>query len=70
MLDDISPTTLPRLIRRTILTALVVGTVGFFVALTYNYLAGLGEAIGVILAILNLRYLDKQVANVELKGVH
>ena len=68
MLDDISPTTLPRLIRRTILTALVVGTVGFFVALTYNYLAGLGEAIGVILAILNLRYLDKQVANVELKG--
>ena len=58
----------PRLMRRTIWMALIAGTVGFFVAITFDPLAGLGEALGIALAILNLRFLDKQVANVEVKG--
>lgn len=69
MLDDISPSTLPNLIRRTVLMALVLGVIGFLIATyVFNYLAGLGEAIGVSMAVLNLRFLDKQVANVEMKG--
>jgi len=69
VLDDISPSTLPNLIRRTVLMALVLGVIGFLIATyVFNYLAGLGEAIGVSMAVLNLRFLDKQVANVEMKG--
>jgi hypothetical protein len=49
--------------------ALVLGVIGFLIATyVFNYLAGLGEAIGVSMAVLNLRFLDKQVANVEMKG--
>jgi len=68
MLENISSSTLPRLMRRTILSAIVVGVIGFFVAVTYDPLAGLGEALGVAMAVFNLRFLDKQVAGVELKG--
>lgn len=68
MLDDISPSTLPRLLRRTILTALVVGAIGFLVAIYIKPWAGLGEAIGISMAIFNLRFLDKRVAKVELAG--
>lgn len=69
MLENLPATTLPRLLRRTILSALVVGFVGFVVALLIAPpLSALGEAVGVGLAIVNLRYLDRQAARVELRG--
>jgi ATP synthase I chain len=68
MLDDLPATTLPRLLRRTIWMALIVGTIGFFVAISFDPLAGLGEALGIGVAIINLRFLDKQVARIEVQG--
>jgi hypothetical protein len=51
------------------LSAIVVGTVGFLVAIFIAPpLAALGVALGVALAILNLRFLDKQAARVEHRG--
>lgn len=69
MLDDLAPQVLPRLLRRTIWSALVLGTVGFVVAVLIHPLAGLGVAIGLTLAILNLRQTDKQIAKMELATV-
>ena len=69
MLENLPATTLPRLLRRTILSALIVGFVGFVVALLIAPpLSALGIVVGVGLAILNLRYLDRQAARVELRG--
>lgn len=68
MLENLSPSTLPRLLRRTVLSALAAGAVGFIIGEMINALAGLGVVIGVGMAILNLRFLDKQVAKVEVKG--
>ena len=69
MLENLPPNTLPRLLRRTILSAIIVGFVGFVVALLVAPpLGALGVVIGVGLAILNLRYLDRQAARVELQG--
>jgi hypothetical protein len=57
------------LLRRTTLSAIIVGLVGFIVALLVAPpLSALGVVIGVGLAILNLRYLDRQAARVELQG--
>ena len=50
------------------LSAIVAGAVGFVVGVMIAPLAGLGVVIGVGLAILNLRFLDRQVARVEIKG--
>ena len=68
MLENLSPTTLPRLLRRTVLSAIVAGAVGFVIGVMINPLAGLGVVIGVGMAILNLRFLDRQVARVEIRG--
>ncbi len=69
MLDNLPPNTLPRLLRRTTLSALVVGSLGFIVALLIAPpLSALGLVLGVGLALLNLRYLDRQAARVELRG--
>jgi hypothetical protein len=69
VLENLPPDTLPRLLRRTILSAIIVGFVGFIVAvLIAPPLGALGLIIGVALAILNLRSLDRQAARVELKG--
>lgn len=54
--------------RRTALSAIVAGIVGFVVAVMMNPLAGLGEAVGVSMAIVNLRVLDRQIARVEIEG--
>jgi hypothetical protein len=67
MLEDLSPQVLPRLMRRTIWSALVVGTIGFVVAVTISPLAGLGEVIGLVLSVLNLRQNDKQIAAMEMR---
>jgi hypothetical protein len=55
--------------RRTIWSALVVGTIGFVVAVMISPLAGLGEVIGLVLSILNLRQNDKQIAAMEMRTV-
>jgi hypothetical protein len=69
VLENLPTNTLPRLLRRTTLSAIAVGTVGFLVAIfVAPPLAALGVALGVGLAILNLRFLDKQAARVELRG--
>ena len=69
MLENLPTNTLPRLLRRTTLSALAVGVVGFVVALfVAPPLGAPGVALGVALAIINLRFLDRQAARVELKG--
>ncbi len=69
MLDNLPTDTLPRLLRRTTLSAVAAGAVGFIVALILApALAALGLVIGVGMAILNLRFLDAQAAKVELRG--
>lgn len=68
MLENLSPSTLPRLLRRTVLSAIAAGAVGFVIGVMIQPYAGLGVVIGVGLAILNLRFLDRQVAKVEIKG--
>ena len=69
MLENLPTNTLPRLLRRTTVSALAAGLVGFVVALFIAPpLAALGVAIGVGLAVVNLRFLDRQAARVELRG--
>jgi len=69
VLENLPPDTLPRLLRRTTLSAIIVGSLGFLVALfVAPPLAALGVVVGVGLAILNLRFLDRQAAQVELRG--
>ncbi len=69
MLENLPTNTLPRLLRRTTVSALAAGLVGFVVALVIAPpLAALGVAIGVGLAVVNLRFLDRQAARVELRG--
>lgn len=69
MLENLPANTLPRLLRRTTLSALAAGIAGFVVALLVAPpLSALGVVIGVALAIVNLRFLDRQAAKVELQG--
>jgi fatty acid desaturase len=69
VLENLPPDTLPRLLRRTTLSAIVVGLVGFLVAIfVAPALAALGVVLGVGLAIVNLRFLDRQASRVELRG--
>ena len=69
MLENIAPDTLTLLLRRTAVSALIVGAVGFAVAMfVAPPLTALGVAVGVALAVLNLRYLDKQVARVAIEA--
>ena len=69
MLENLPTDTLPRLLRRTTLSTIIVGAVGFIVALVVAPpLAALGVVIGVGMAITNLRFLDGQTAKVEMRG--
>lgn len=69
MLENLPTNALPRLLRRTTLSAILVGFVGFMVAIfVAPPLAALGVVLGVGLAIVNLRFLDHQAATVELRG--
>jgi hypothetical protein len=69
VLENLPTNALPRLLRRTTLSAIAVGLVGFVVAiLVAPPLAALGVVLGLGLAILNLRFLDHQAAQVELRG--
>jgi hypothetical protein len=69
VLDNLPTDTLPRLLRRTTLSAIVVGFAGFVVAIfVAPPLAAIGVVVGVVMAIMNLRFLDGQAAKVELRG--
>jgi 4-hydroxybenzoate polyprenyltransferase len=69
VLENLPTDTLPRLLRRTTVSAIVAGLVAFVVALfVAPPLAALGVVLGVGLAVLNLRFLDRQAAKVELRG--
>ncbi|HEY5092944.1 MAG TPA: hypothetical protein VII60_06725 [Acidimicrobiales bacterium] len=69
VLENLPTDTLPRLLRRTTLSAIIVGVVGFVVAIfVAPPLAALGVVLGVGMAIMNLRFLDSQAVKVELRG--
>ena len=69
MLENLPTDTLPRLLRRTTLSAVIAGALGFLVAIILAPpLAAMGVVIGVGMAIMNLRFLDGQAAKVELRG--
>jgi hypothetical protein len=69
VLENLPTDTLPRLLRRTTLSAVIAGALGFLVAIILAPpLAALGVVIGVGMAIMNLRFLDGQAAKVELRG--
>ena len=69
MLENLPTDTLPRLLRRTTLSAVIAGVLGFLVAVfVAPPLAALGVVLGVVMAIMNLRFLDGQAAKVELRG--
>jgi hypothetical protein len=69
VLDNLPTDTLPRLLRRTTLSAIIVGALGFILAIVVAPpLAALGVVLGVGMAIMNLRFLDGQAAKVELRG--
>ena len=69
VLENLPTDTLPRLLRRTTLSAVIAGALGFIVAVVLAPpLAALGVVLGVVMAIMNLRFLDGQAAKVELRG--
>lgn len=69
MLENLPTNTLPRLLRRTTLSAIAVGAVGFLIAIFIAPpTAALGVAVGIALAIFNFRQLVRQTGLVEVKG--
>jgi hypothetical protein len=69
VLENLPADTLPRLLSRTTLSALIVGAAGVVVAvLLGSPLGAIGVAIGMALALGNLRLMVRQVAHVEAGG--
>jgi hypothetical protein len=69
VLENLPTNTLPRLLRRTTLSAIAVGAVGFLIAIFIAPpTAALGVAVGIALAIANFRQLVRQTGLVEVKG--
>ncbi len=68
-LSDLEGTALAKVLRRTVVSALIAGGGAIIVALFVAApLAALGIAIGLGMAILNLRFLDAGVAKIQTKG--
>ena len=68
-LSDLEGTALAKVLRRTVISALIVGLGAIIIALLLSQAwAALGIFIGLGLAILNLRFLDAGVAKVQTKG--
>jgi hypothetical protein len=68
-LSDLEGTALAKVLRRTVVSALIGGGGGIIVALLVSApFAALGIVIGLGLAIVNLRFLDAGVAKVQTKG--
>jgi hypothetical protein len=66
---DLELPALARVLRRTVISTLLVGAVGIVVALLLSApFAALGIGIGVAVAIVNLRFLDSGVSKVETRG--
>jgi hypothetical protein len=68
-LSDLEGTALAKVLRRTVVSALIVGGAAIIVALFLDApLAAVGLVVGLGLAILNLRFLDSGVAKVQTGG--
>ena len=68
-LSDLEGTALAKVLRRTVVSAIIVGIGAIIIALLLSQPWGaLGIFIGLGLAILNLRFLDAGVAKVQTKG--
>jgi hypothetical protein len=68
-LSDIGGNALAKVLRRTIVSSLIVGGAGVIIVLFLgSFWAALGLVIGLGMAILNLRFLDAGVAKVQTKG--
>jgi hypothetical protein len=68
-LSDLEGTALAKVLRRTVVSALIVGVGAIIIALLLSQpWTALGIVIGLGLAILNLRFLDSGVAKVQTKG--
>jgi hypothetical protein len=68
-LSGLEGTALAKVLRRTVISAIVVGLGAIIIALLLSQAwAALGIFIGLGLAILNLRFLDAGVAKVQTKG--
>jgi hypothetical protein len=68
-LSDLEGTALAKVLRRTVVSALIVGVGAIIIALLFSQpWTALGIVIGLGLAILNLRFLDSGVAKVQTKG--
>jgi hypothetical protein len=69
VLSDLEGTALAKVLRRTVVSALIVGVGAIIIALLLSQpWTALGIVIGLGLAILNLRFLDAGVAKVQTKG--
>ena len=67
--QDLDVPVLAQVLRRTVVSALVVGAAAIVVALLLAPpLAAVGLALGLGLALVNLRFMDAGVAKVETKG--
>ncbi len=68
-LEHFDAPVLQRLLRRTVISALIVGGIAMVISLALSApLATIGLALGLGAAILNLRFLDAGVAKVEESG--
>jgi hypothetical protein len=68
-LSDLEGSALAKVLRRTVISAIIVGLGAIIIALLLSQpWAALGIFIGLGLAILNLRFLDAGVAKVQTKG--
>jgi hypothetical protein len=68
-LSDLEGTALAKVLRRTTVSALIVGGGAVIIALFVSSpLAAVGIVVGLAMAIVNLRFLDAGVAKVQTKG--
>jgi hypothetical protein len=68
-LSDLEGSSLAKVLRRTTVSAVIVGAGAMVIAFLFSQpWAGLGIALGLTMAIFNLRFLDAGVAKVQTKG--
>ncbi len=68
-LSDLEGTALAKVLRRTTLSALIVGVAAVVIAMLFSQpWTALGIVIGLAMAIVNLRFLDAGVAKMQTKG--
>jgi hypothetical protein len=68
-LSDIGGNALAKVLRRTVVSALIVGVVAMVIVLLLgSFWGALGLLIGLAMAVLNLRFLDAGVAKLKTEG--